>query len=245
MSAYSYAVSVYPEMYGITKPAPSLSKAKIHFAEFVRPDSYWPQPYSIEQAFQTYRWMIKTGKRHSHAYEYGVYDMLIGGGVRGSADMYYNPVDSLDTLRKYFHRAVLARPNCKDSDIWRKKERIGFGEHRILHFPHYAPFVGSPLLGRVVSEAQIKRLLDAYFYLSGNLCVQLNSCHAGAIEIIGAVIRVSTYDFTFEFDLAYGYEGSRWWHHLAAGEQFLDTFGAALAELERVSGRSLVGELKR
>jgi len=46
MSAYAYSLSVLPEMYGADKPAQMRSKAKIRFAELVRPDGYWPHPYS-------------------------------------------------------------------------------------------------------------------------------------------------------------------------------------------------------
>lgn len=245
MSAYACILSRLPEMYGAEKHAHIQSKAKIHFAEFVRPEIYWPQPYSIEQAFQVYRWMVKTGKPFSEYGKYGVYDLLIGSGCMGSSDLFYNPISSLEMLQRKFHRAILARPNCSASLAWIEKEKIVYGQHRILHFPHYAPFVGSPLLDRIMSEHQIQKLLKTYFSVTGNLRVQLNSCHAAAIEIIQAVVRVDTYDFKFVFDLHYGYEGSGWWHHLAEGENFIDTFGKALVEFERVSGKSLIDGLKR
>ena len=243
MSAYSYSLSVLPEMYGAKEPARVRTKAKIHFAELVRPDGYWPQPYSLEQAFQIYRWMVKTGRPYSAYQEYGVYDLLAGSGALGDADLYYNPIRSIEMLRSRFHYAILGRANCQRSAAWREKEHIFFGEQRILQFSHYTPFVGTPLLGKILSEAQIKRLLTAYFSAKGNLCVQLNPCHPGAIEIIELVVRVETCGFRFRFDLHYGYDGSGWWHELATGGEFIDTLGKALTEFERVSGQNLIDSL--
>jgi hypothetical protein len=188
--------------------------------------------------------MVKTGKPFSEYRKYGVYDLLTGRGVMGSTDLFYEPITSLENLRQRFHRAILARPNGSASMKWRKRNKIEFGSYRILCFPHYAPFVGSPLLDRILSEHEIQKLLEIYFSVEGNLIVQLNSCHSAAIEIIQTVVRVSTYDFTFTFDLHYGYDGSGWWHNLATGENFIDTLGNAIVEFERVSGQSLIEGLK-
>lgn len=238
MSAHAYALSVLPDMYG-AKETRTVSKAKIHFAELVRPDSYWPQPYTIEQAFQVYRWLIKTGKPFAKYGEYGAYDLMIGRGVMGSSDLHYEPIRSLPMLRERFHRAILGRSNGLNANDWRRRERIAFGQNRVITFPHYAPFLGTPLLGTIRSEASLRKILDSYFTASGNLRVQLNECHSAAIEIKSLVVNVETYDFQFRFDLHYGYDGSSWTHNLATGEQFIDTFGAALVEFERVSGQSL------
>ena len=241
MSAYSYALSIYPSMYGVKTPAPMRTKAKICFAEFVRPDGYWPQPYSIEQAFQVYRWLVVTGTSFSRYQKYGAIDMLIGGGVMGGTDLHYEPIRQLKQLREVFHRAILGRSNGQLTTAWRAKERIAFSETRMIHFPHYAPFVGTPLLGSIWAEAQIAKLLNAYLSASGNLLVQLNKYHPGAIEIVEPVIRVQTWEpFDFVFDLGYGYEGSIWWHELARGSQFIDAFGEALTEFERVSGQRVI-----
>jgi hypothetical protein len=240
--AHSYMLDILPAAFG-AKPPRLCSKATIDFMELVRPDSYWPQPYSLEQAFQLYRWLIRTGKPYSLYGQYGVYDLLIGRGVMGSTDLYYEPIISLPMLREVFHRAILGRPNCRASVTWREKERIAVGQRRILHFPHYAPFVGTPLLGRILSEAQIRALLKAYFAIQGNLIVQLNPCHKEAVEIDRLVITVDTYDFRFVFKLGYGYDGSVWWHELAEGEQFINTLGVALTEFERVSGQSLLASI--
>jgi hypothetical protein len=245
MSAYAYSLSVLPEMYGAAKPAQMRSKAKIHFAELVRPDGYWPQPYSLEQAFQIYRWMIKTGRPFSGSHRYGVYDLIVGSGALGNADLYYDPIRSIETLRKRFHHAILGRANCQNSAAWREKEKIALGQERVLCFPHYTPFVGSPVLGKILSEAQIKTLMGAYFGAVGKLRIQLNPYHPGAVEIIELVVRVDTHRFQFKFDLHYGYDGSGWWHELAVGEQLIDTLGSALIEFERVSGQSLLDSVGR
>lgn len=232
-------------MYGTDKLAKLRTKAKISFAELVRPDGYWPQPYSLEQAFQIYRWMVKTGRPFSGYHQYGVYDLLVGSGALGDGDLYYSPIRSIEMLRKRFHYAILGRPNCRKSVGWREKEHISFGQERLLHFPHYTPFAGSPVLGAIFSEAQIQALLDAYFSATGNLRLQLNPSHRKAVEIIDLVVRVDTYRFQFRFDLHYGYDGSGWWHELAAGEQFVDTLGHALVEFERVSGQKLIDSAVR
>lgn len=243
-AAYAYALSVYPQMYGIDKPAPKKSKAKINFTELVRPDGYWPQPYSLEQAFQTYRWMIRTGRGFSTS-GYGVYDQLDGNGARGNHDLHYSPITSIDALRKRFAYAILGRSNGPNTTAWRKQEKVQFGEERILHFPHYAPFTGAPLLGNVLSEAQISKVLQAYFAAEGNLRVQLNESHAAAVEIVKLKINVGTWDFKFRFLLDYGYDGSWWTHVLAEGEQFIDALGEAIKEFGRVSGQDLLQSISR
>lgn len=243
MSAHSYTQSIYSQMFGVTTPAPRRTKAKIEFAEFVRPDCYWPQPYTLEQAFQVYRWFVRTASPYTQRWGYNPFDILIGRGVINSSGFDHQPVRSISQLQQIFHRAILARSNGPRTDAWRTKERIKFGESRILHFPHYAPFAGSPVLGHVCSEAQIQTLLEAYFSAQGNLIVQLNSCHADAVEIWQLGIRVSAYDFQFKFDLEYGVDGSSWKHSLASGEQFVDTFAAALQEFQRVSGQDLLGKV--
>jgi hypothetical protein len=221
------------------------SKATIDFLELVRPDSYWPQPYSLEQAFQIYRWLIRTGKPFTEYSHYGVYDLLAGSGARGTTDLYYNPIASIPALRQVFRYAILGRPNCGLSISWRDKEKIAIGQRRILYFPHYVPFVGTPLLGMDLSEAQISTVLSAYFAAQGNLIVQLNPAYAAAIEIIRLLITVETSgDFPFRFILDYGFDGSSWRHELASGERFIDTLGAALTEFERVSGQRLSGSIK-
>jgi hypothetical protein len=226
-------------------PAPLRTKVKVEFAELVRPNGYWPQPYSLEQAFQVYRWIVKTGKRFSEYQRRGVYDLLTGCGSVGNTDLYYDPIRSIEMLRKRFQFAILGRSNCKAAEEWRAKEKIAFGQERILHFPHYAPFVGSPVLGQVLSEAQIKNLLDAYFATTGNLIVQLNQFHPDAVEIVEMVLRVDTCRFEFQFGLQYGYDGSSWWHQLASGVQFLDTLGLALVEFQRISGKNLLDSIGR
>jgi hypothetical protein len=245
MSAYAYSLSVLPEMYGAAKPAQMRSKVKIRFAELVRPDGYWPQPCSLEQAFQIYRWMIRTGRPFSVSHQYDVYDLLVGSGALGTVDLYYDPIRSIEMLRKRFHYAILGRANCQRSTAWREKEKIAFGQERVLCFPHYTPFMGSPLLGKILSEAQIETLMGAYFGARGKLQLQLNPYHPGAIEIIELVVRVDTYRFQFKFDLHYGYDGSGWWHELAVGDQFIDTLGKALIEFERVSGQRLIDSIGR
>lgn len=115
-----------------------------------------------------------------------------------------------------------------------------FGEERIIQFPHYAPFEGSPLLGRVMSEGQIRKVIQTYFAAEGSLRVQLNEVHAAAIEIVRLKINVCTSSFEFRLLLDYGYDGSSRTHELASGEQFIDTLGVAITEFERVSGQNLL-----
>lgn len=244
--AQCYAASVYPEMYGAKKPPRQQTRARFHFTEFVRPDGYWPQPYSLEQAFQVYRWLVKTAEPFSQHGKYGAYDTLIGGGVMGSTTLHHNPIRSVDMLRRVFHRALLGRSNGSLTTAWRQKHSIAVGGCRTISFPHYVPFVGAPVLGNILSEAQVQKLVGAYLGASGHLTVQLNKFHPEAIDIWGCFIRIQTWEpYQFEFVLCYGCDGSSWDHRLASGVQFIDTLGAALTEFERVSGQRLLDTYRR
>src|SRR6185437_5155193 len=121
----------------------------------------------LEQAFQVYRWIVKTAKKYSEYRRYCPLDILIGRGVMGSHDLHYEPIQSLEGLQAAFHRAILGRSNGPLTDAWRKETKMAFGNERILHFPHYAPFVGTPVAGKILSEARIEKLLEAYMKASG------------------------------------------------------------------------------
>src|SRR5262249_23468 len=147
-------------------------------------------------------------------------DILIGRGVMNS--MSTEPIYSLDGLQESFHRAILARSNGRCTDNWRNRWGISFGSSRMIHFQHYVPFCGTPVLGKSLSESSIEKLFKKYLSAAGNTVVQLNPSHPGAVEIVSTSVIVQPWNsFPFEFVLRYGYEGSIWYHNLASGNQFI------------------------
>ncbi|GJD87780.1 hypothetical protein BHAOGJBA_1285 [Methylobacterium hispanicum] len=91
--------------------------------ELLRPFGYWPQPLSLEQAFELLRWMVATGASKP---EYtsqlrwgraGVTELL-----SSSSGLSYDrvePITSIEDLRRRFHMAILARPQSRGQELWR------------------------------------------------------------------------------------------------------------------------------
>jgi hypothetical protein len=191
-------------------------KATYSLIELVRPDGY--DAYSIEQQFQIFRWMVATAKAtvptKAETGRWGASDALCVLAtkptcVNGSVPLH---IHSIEDLHRHFHYALLARDIGPSAHRWRRENRISVTETHILHFPHYAPFAGAPLHGKPTAESEIAKAFDGLMKAGGRLTTQLNSCHAGAVEIYGVTVHVRPQGFSFVLD--YGYEGSIWYHTL-------------------------------
>ena len=111
--------------------------------------------------------------------------------------------------------ALLARDIGTSAARWRQENGINLTEHKILSFPHYTPFGGSPLQGKVASEQDIRKAIEALLGGgSGELTTQLNRSYVEAKEIYGVNVKVRPEGFSFV--LNYGFDGSSWTHELAA-----------------------------
>jgi hypothetical protein len=202
---------------GFNKPAPLRQKARYSFIELVRPDGY--VPYSIEQHFGIFRWMVATAKAteptKAETGQWGASNpqCLLNMHPACVNDYDVSGVSSIAQLGERFHFALLSREAGASARRWRQQNGIGVMEQRILHFPHYAPFCGAPLQGKPRSEEDIRKALDELLASDGTLTAQLNSFHADAKEVYGVKVVVSPEGFSFV--LSYGFDGSSWNHTLA------------------------------
>lgn len=201
------------------------TKATYDWIDFVRPDGYWPYPYTIDQAFGVFAWMMKTGSHTKHSTTWGmqgVYELL---SCKSSCVNFHSvdPIISLDDLRKRFHYAILGKAGSS-VQLWRQKYGILIGKRRQIHFPHF-----SYECDRAKSEHDIKVGLDCLLGSTGRLGVQLNKYHSRAREAYGVKIH---WRGVYLFELNYGYQGSVWRHTLSR-QLPSETFTTAAARAGR------------
>lgn len=203
------------------------TKAKYRFLEFLRPrHSWWPYPYTIEQAFGLYAWMAETSlacfkSEHNNP----VHGLLAAIDTTVHASL--QPVRSIDHLRDSFHCILLSDVGQSIED-WKTKHGIGVYAERWVHFRHHQYGTGPDC------EAGLKTNLDLFLKSTGKLAVQLNEHHADANNILGVTLRYSTYYHGWIFQLRYGVDGSAWYHELAIQdrrETFYECFARARCEL--------------
>ncbi len=210
----------------------------IPLIELLRPDSYWPQPLSIEQAFEAMRWMVETGddKRYSSHLRWGiagVAELLNGAGALSQYQL--DPIASLADLRKRFHLAVLARPQSEGQVLWR--EEIGISVDSVITIKRatYRPFEGARHLGWS-SEFDIQKSLTEVCTGSRGkpMAISLNSSHPRCRSFHDVSVAIGKFS-GFSFLLRYGEDpskrGASYWTKCIArsrsGESFLDTFARA------------------
>jgi hypothetical protein len=200
------------------RPAVLRQKATYSFIELVRPDGY--PVYTIEQRFGILRWMAATARATTPTKaETGAWGAentfcLLNCHPTCVNDDRVYAIQSLDDLDRRFHFALLSANAGASARRWRKENGISVTEQKILHFPHFKPFAGAPLQGKPRSEAYIKKAVTSLLAYSAPLVPQLNRYHARARETNGVKIHVLPWGFRFVLD--YGYDGSTWYHELAA-----------------------------
>lgn len=203
------------------------TKAKYRFIEFVRPDGWWPQPYTLEQAFGVFAWILKTGSKIYDQSGWGRRDIRSLLSCKPTCVNFseVEPVVSVQDLERRFHHAILSGfvgPNIR---AWREKLGITPDGEAIISFPHHG-WKGGPF-----SEHDARCGIDALLGAEGRLGVQLNECHSRAREIYGVRLH---WRGSYRFVLRYGYDGSEWDWLLARqlpGEAFYTTFQRAQRRL--------------
>ena len=188
------------------------TKAKISFIEFLRPDSFWPYPYTIEQVFHVLQWMVKEARYYIHGRQYEPIALL---SCKPSCIFVsgIEPIVSVDDLRMRFHYALLGRVYGNIA-AWREDNGITIDGSRILHFPHHGPG------GLFKTDA--RTVLDKLFHDGerADLAVSLNCSHLSAKQCQKILIYVL--DGGFLFVLKYGFDksfaASSWAHELARTE---------------------------
>lgn len=215
------------------------TKATVSFVDLVRPDSYWPYPYTIEQAFEIFRWMVRTGQPFERAENWGYAGPveLLSGSPSIRSMSCVKPIESLDDLRRRFHFALLSACVTRGMREWRDAERVNVNSHRIISFPYHTPFQGAEDWR---CEADIiKALTNLLIGARGRkLAVSLNSVHPSVRMCKGVKICVGR-GTQFRFIMEYGdslkaFE-SHWFHELArseGGEPFLMTLRRAIESLD-------------
>ncbi len=184
------------------------SKAKYTLIEFLRPDGFWPYPYTLEQAFGVFAWMLRTGDKYHDDGQWGRHDIrsLLSCNPTCTNFSEVDPIHSVSDLRRRFHYAILGSHVGPSLCRWRSEHRILPSGQPIIHFPHHA-YDKTP-----TSEFDAKLAVDALLAARGRLGVQLNEYHSRAREIHG----VSLYwHGCYRFVLKYGYQGSEWGHELS------------------------------
>lgn len=193
-------------------------KARYDFIEFVRPTSY--HSYTVEQQFGVLRWMVERAHAinptKAETGRWGVSGPLELLSKKPSCVNHsgVDPIGSLDDLRERFHYALLSQYGGPSVVRWMSNNGICITGKKVIHFPHYAPFAGAPLQGKLAAEGAIRDSAQALLTASGRLTTQLNSFYADAVEIYGVPVKVLPNGF--QFVLQYGVDGSIWYETLAA-----------------------------
>lgn len=211
---------------------------KVPLIELLRPDGYWPHPLSIEQAFETLRWMVTTGSSKPEFTTQlqwgraGIHDLLTGGS--GLSHGHVEPISSIEDLRRRFHFAILSRAASRGQELWRSEFGIRPEGTVTVPYPTYKPFAALPHLGwqsEAEIHAEIKRLTAESAGMP--MTVNLNGVYDDCQTLHGVRIRVAPEGFAF--DIRYGNthpteHGSSWDDTIARtreGESFLQTFARA------------------
>jgi hypothetical protein len=194
------------------------TKATYSFAEFIRPDCFWPHPYTLEQAFGVLKWMIDSGQGYFDATRWGTQTIegLLSKKPTCTGFREIEPVISIDDLRERFHYALLSRNVGPNLARWRREQGIEVGGKRTMVFPH----------GFIGSNHDFKVGLSALMATSGRLKVQLNECHSRATEVYGVALHTNASAPGWRFVLRYGFDGSMWYHVLSRQTK-KETFGTA------------------
>lgn len=233
--AMQYAASARPFGTAPQKPARK-SRFNVSFTDLVRPDGFWPQPYSLEQAFEIFRWMVKTGSGYTSPTRWGQVGVkaLLSATSANDAEA-VTPIRSIADLRERFQYAILGFARSEAMALWRAAHRVEPGQKVRIGVPVYTPFAGAHHLGWE-SEADIAQ---AFTRLTGGhrgqaLAVSLNSVWPDVRHVHGVTVAVRADGFRFQLtfgdDPTHDRMASSWTDTLAVtrpGESFLDTFARA------------------
>ena len=240
------------------KRARTRRRARIELIEFLRPDYYWPNPYTLEMAFQVLRWLIKSATGGGYVTQHqGHRTCAVGlmGGV-GAVNGACKPILSLADLRSRFHAAILGATRYRpEVQRWRTDKGISADAVLEMDIRHYSPRRAPPSHLPWQCDRDIEIALTVLLEKSPGrkLAVSLNSVHRSARRVHSVGILVGPNGF--EFELRYGFKDPRkerfdseWNHTLAqteSEEPFLDTLARAIAEFDRLCDVRLAEEQDR
>ncbi len=206
----------------------SKHKAKYKFIEFLRPGGYWPSPYTLEQAFGVFGWLVESGQSFRKRGRWGEHtiECLLSGPGKSSCTgiTRIKPIRSLDDLRQRFHAALFDNYSPM-AEAWRNALGINAYSSKVIAFKHH----DREACG--VSERGFGKSLEALLNASGKLTTQLNQYHPDAVDIFGVDLTYFCHYQGWEFCLKYGYDGSSWYYPLAQ-QRKNDTFYAAFARAQ-------------
>ena len=208
------------------------TKAKIAFIAFVRPDCYWPAPYTIEQAFEVFRWMVRTGSAFERPTRWGrngpIETLSCSPSCTGFGHV--NPIVSLADLRRRFHFGLLsAHASSSGVDEWRAAENVRVDAEKIIAFRHHKPFSGG---AGWTCEAEVFKAINGLFADGQSLRTarSLNPVHPSARTCKS--VKIAVEGDRFRFFLTYGWpdeESTSCWTHLLAWTEGNEPFLATLA----------------
>lgn len=203
------------------------TKATYKFIEFIRPDGYWPLPYTLEQAFGVFAWMLSTGDGYHDDGRWGRHDIrsLLSCQPTCCNFSQVRPIGNVADLQRRFHHAILSGYVGPRLQEWRETFGVTPSGKAIISFPHHG------LRGYETSEHGIARGVDALLGAKGRIGVQLNQYHSRAREINGVSLH---WHNRYWFVLNYGCDGSEWQWTLAKqlpGEAFYTTLRRAQKHL--------------
>lgn len=220
-------------------PPVRLKSFRAPLIELLRPEGYWPQPLSTEQAFELLRWMATTGASKP---EYtsqlgwgraGIHELLTGGSglSRGRVE----PISSLQDLRRRFHYAILSGATSEGQVRWRRDFGVDPAGVVTVRRPTFKPFAALPHLGWSSEQAiaeDIERLTTGS--AGTRMAIDLNGVHADCRTLHGVRIAIDA-EYGFALSIRYGdtppdVHGSSWdvtVAHSREDESFLQTFARA------------------
>lgn len=208
------------------------TKRKVDFIDLVRPTSGSFHPYGFGQAFEVFRWMVKTGQDYvDRGRVTSVYELLSSKpGCVGFREVdSFGGADWKRDLGERFAYAILHKAEDGPVKEWRDRNGISVLGTRILPIRYYSDGTG-------VGEEQLTALLTT----KGETKAWHNDCHKDARTVRTGILR--PYSGYWQFSLSYGFAdeermGSRWELDVARqnpGEIFTDFV---------VRSRQRVGEL--
>ncbi len=237
MTSYAAAFMLNEGLHRLGKPAQKHATVRtfsVPLIEFVRPDGYWPQPFTIEQAFEVFRWMVTGAALHSEPSYWGrmaAIDLL--SATSGEGHDHVIPVRGIQDLRSRFHYGILGRLSAKSQLAWRKALGIDVAATVQIRARVHKPFAGAPHLG-FRSEGHIRETIERITTgsVGATMAWSLNSSHRGCRTLHHVRIAVGAEGFAFH--LSYGdpldTSYSQWTERIAATrdrETFLETLARA------------------
>jgi hypothetical protein len=237
MSMYAGRFMLSANPYGLGPQKPG-RKAwfNVEFINLVRPECYWPQPLSLEQAFEVFRWLVRTGDGYASPTRWGcVGTKALLSATSANDDCSVSQVESIADLRTRFHYAILGVARSEAIAKWRSDHGVGPAGKVRISVPTYRPFVGARHLGWDSERAIIDTFERLTLKCRGQrMAVPLNYIHLGSryLHRVSVAVRPENFSFILTFgDEPCAERGACSWNETIAstrpGETFLDTFARA------------------